>query len=124
LGGQITAHLLAIAPEVIDHALLSGTLTRRLPGMGLMYASARLMYKLYAPFQNQGWLIRANMQPSGIPAKYFEQVRQDTRGLTAEALTHVLQENRRFRLSPALKQASVPALVMVGQKESGILRQS
>lgn len=124
LGGQMAAHLLATAPEVVDHAFLSGTLTRSLPGMSLIYPSVNLMYKLYAPFQNAGWLIKANMQSSGIPAQYFAQVREDTRLLTADALTHVLDENRRFRLSPQLSRVNVPTLVMVGQKESAILRQS
>jgi pimeloyl-ACP methyl ester carboxylesterase len=123
LGGQIALQLLRTAPEVVERALISGTLVRSLPGMGLLYASANLMYKLYMPFQNQGWLIRANMQSTGIPAQYFPQVREDTRLLTAGALARVLEENGRFRIPHGLPGAA-PVLVMAGQNEPGILRGS
>lgn len=124
LGAQTAAHLLATAPEVVDHALLSGTLTRSFPGMSLLYPSVNWMYKLYAPFQNVDWLIRANMQSSGIPARYFPEVRDDTRRLTADALAHVLEENLGFRLPPGLDRAAAPVLVTAGQNELGVMRRS
>lgn len=120
LGGQITTALLAAAPEVVDHAVLSGTLVRPLPGVSLINA----MVKLYMPFKDLDFMIRANMQPLGLPEKYFAQVKEDTRLMTAEGLARVFTENMRFSAPAGLSRANVPTLVLAGQKEYGILRKS
>jgi len=124
LGAQMTAHLLATAPEVVDHAIISSALTRPFPGMSLLYPSVNWMYKMYRPFKDAAWLIRANMQSSGIPEQYFAEVREDTRLLTADALAHVLNENMRFRLSTVLSKVNTPTLVLAGQKEYSLMHQS
>lgn len=120
LGGQITAALLAVAPEVVDHALLSGTLVRPVPGVRLVNA----LVKLYKPFKDLDFMIRANMQPLGLPEKYFAQVKEDTRLMTADGLAHVFTENMRFSPPSGLSRANVPTLVMAGQKEYDVMRKS
>lgn len=124
LGAQLAAHLLAVAPELVDHAVLSGTLTRSFPGMNWLYPSVNWMYRLYTPFKDTAWLIRANMQSGEIPAQFFEQVRADTQQLTPEALTHVLTENMNFRPAPELNGVQTPVLVVAGEKEYGLMHDS
>ncbi len=120
LGGQTAAALLATAPEVVDHAVLSGTLVRPLPGVSLINATV----KMYMPFKDIDFLIRANLQSQGIPNQYFLQFKEDTRVLTADGMARVFTENMRFSLPTGLNHANVPTLVLVGQKEYGVMHQS
>jgi pimeloyl-ACP methyl ester carboxylesterase len=124
LGAQLAAHILGTTPEALDHAVLSGCLTRAFPGMKWLYPSVGWMYKMYEPYKDAAWLIRANMQSAGIPEKYFAEVREDTRLLTADALAHILTENMAYRPASSLSRASVPTLVLAGQNEYGIMRDS
>lgn len=120
LGAQTTVGLLATAPEVVDHAILSGTLVRPLPGLSLVNTSV----KMYMPFKDIDFLIRANLQSQGIPKQYFPQFKEDTRVLTADGMARVFTENMRFSLPTGLDHANMPTLVLVGQKEYGVMRQS
>lgn len=120
LGGQIAVALLATAPEIVDHAIVSGTLVRPIPGLSLVNA----MVKLYLPVKDLDFMIRANMQPLGLPEKYFAHMKEDTRLMTADGLARVFTENMRFRLPASLNRANVPTLVMAGQVEYGIMRKS
>lgn len=119
LGAQVIVELLGMAPDVVNRAVISGTLTRPLPGMSMI----GLMAAMYMPFRNIKLLVEANMKSLGVPVQYYDQFAADTRLLTTEAFTHVTRENMRFS-PPDLKNANVPTLVLIGQKEPKIMRDS
>ena len=106
-----------VAPEVVDHALLSGALVRGLPGASLV----RPTIAAYMPFRNIPALVRANMRSSAIPADYYQPFSEDTRALTADALTHTLVANMTFRLPPGLDRVKAAVLVTVGSREYGLM---
>jgi pimeloyl-ACP methyl ester carboxylesterase len=113
LGAQTLVELLSRNPELVDHAIVSSALLRAIPGIGLTNA----MVKMYSPFKNTEFLIRANMRSMGIPAQYFPQFREDTRQITTTALIHILTANANYRLPANLDKVSSPVLVVIGQKE-------
>ncbi len=120
LGAQIIVQLLSAAPDVIDHAVLSGTLVRPIPGASLVAPTMRL----YAPFKDWPPLVRANMRSLGLPDVYFEPFSEDTHRLTTDAFAHLMRENMSFRLPDLTPAASVPVLILLGAKERGLIRQS
>jgi len=120
LGAQTIVQLLATAPEVVDHAMLSGALVRGLPGASLV----RPTIAAYMPFRNIPALVRANMWSAGIPPAYYEQVAEETRRLTVDSMTHVLVANMTFRLPAGLARVTSPVLVTVGEREYGMMRRS
>jgi pimeloyl-ACP methyl ester carboxylesterase len=120
LGAQTIVQLLSTSPEVVERAMISGTLVRPLPGMSLVKATA----KMYMPFRNIDFLIRANMKGFDIPAQFFPQFKEDTRLMTADSFTHMTVENMRFRIPPGLERANVPTLVLVGAKERKVMHAS
>ncbi len=127
LGAQIGVALLALAPELVDHAILSGTLLRPMPG-GWMY-SPGLMRVLYqtsvAPFKKIDWWTRINMKYSaGIPDQYFPQFRDDYMALTADSFAQLMAVNQSYRLPAGLDRANAPTLVLAGQKEEKVIHES
>jgi len=126
-GAQITVQLLGLAPEVVDHAIISSALIHPLPGVGLFGPRAyALIFRLFAaPFLRSDGYVRLNMRyGNALPAQYFPEVREDTRRMTANSFTHMLLENQRFRMPAGLEQVMVPALIVAGQHELAIMRQS
>ena len=126
-GAQIIVQLLGSAPEVVDHAIISSALLYPLPGVGLLGPRAlALIFRLFAaPFQHSDAYVRLNMRyGNALPEQYFNEVREDTRRMTAQSFTHMLLENQRFRMPAGLDQVQVPALVVAGQHELAIMRRS
>ena len=120
LGAQILVELLSINPELVDHAIVNSASLRAIPGMGL----TNLLVKMYSPFKNTEFLIRANMKSLGVPEQYFPQFREDTRQITSTALNHVLTANANYRLPANLDKVTSPVLVVIGQKEYKVMYKS
>jgi pimeloyl-ACP methyl ester carboxylesterase len=125
-GAQVTVQLLGSAAAVVDHAIISSALLYPLPGVGLLGPRAlALTFNLFAaPFKYSDWYVRLNRRGNAIPEQYFNEVREDTRRMTADSFTHMILENQRFRMPPGLDQVQVPALVIAGQHELPIMRRS
>lgn len=120
LGAQTIVQMLSTSPEIAKRAVISGTLVRPIPGASLVKATT----KMYMPFKNVDWLVRANMKGFDIPPQFFPQFKEDTRLMTADSFTHITVENMRFRIPPGLECASVPTLVLVGQRERKVMHAS
>ncbi len=124
-GAQITVALLAATPEVVDHAIISSALVRPIPGMTWFGAGTwSVSYRMIVPLNRYDWWIRLNMQSNGIPVRFLPEMRPTLNSLTPEAFAHVIVENQRFRLPAGLERVAAPTLVVAGQREYGVMRQS
>jgi pimeloyl-ACP methyl ester carboxylesterase len=126
-GAQIAVYLLGSAPEVVDHAIISSALIYPLPGIGLLGPQGfALIFRLFAaPFLHSDWYVRLNMRyGNALPAQYFPEVREDTRRMTATSFAHMLLENQHFRIPAGLDRVQTPALIIAGQHELALVRQS
>ncbi|HSD82599.1 MAG TPA: alpha/beta hydrolase [Anaerolineae bacterium] len=120
LGAQTVIELLSQSPELIDHAIASGPLMRPLPGIGL----TNLMAKMYWPFRNATWLVKWNMKGLGVPEEYFEDFRRDTAALTIDGFVRMTRANGNNHMPVNLQTVTVPTLLLVGEKELKIMRES
>ncbi len=126
-GAQITVALLALAPELVNHAVVSSALTRPMPGASLITPGLiALSYRwAVSPLKNNEWWVRLNMKyAAGVPEKYYPQFSQTFRELTASGFTDVMTENQRFRLPKGLERVKAPTLIVVGKHEYAAMRQS
>ncbi len=126
-GAQTTVALLAIAPDLVDHAVVSSALVRPVRGAGMVGPGLiRWSFRLsVAPFRNNGWWTRLNMKrAAGVPDSYYPQFRQTFRELTESGFTNAMIENQRFRVPPGLEGVTAPTLIVVGSREYGAMRDS
>jgi pimeloyl-ACP methyl ester carboxylesterase len=127
-GAQINLALMALAPELIDHAIVISAVVRPLPG-GMDKLSPKMAASLYRwtiePFKNNDWWTRVNMKYSaGIPDSYFPQFREMYHLMNADLFARILVENQRFRLPAGLERVKAPALVVAGRNEYKAMTQS
>lgn len=127
-GAQINLALMALAPEIVDHAIVSSALVRPLPG-GMDKISPKMAAALYRwsvePFKNSDWWTRINMKYSaGIPDTYFPKFREMYKQLNADLFARILVENQRFRLPVGLERVAAPVLVLAGRNEYKAMTQS
>ncbi len=111
LGGPVVFTLLRCAPELVDHAMVSGCsgkVSRFMSGLG---KSMLWMYKLYKP----DYLIRETIRQQGIPEQYSDLVREDLRaGISPNFMRHFMTDLATWQLP---EKITSPLLVMVGEKE-------
>lgn len=121
IGAQIVVQLLSSSPEVLESAVVSSALVRRIPGIsGLI----KPIVKISIPLTRVEWFARLQARAFGIPEKYFTDYFADTKSITAGTLEQILVENTNYGLSKELRLCSVPTLILAGQKEIKIMRNS
>jgi len=124
-GAQITVALLATAPELVDHAIISSALVLPIAGMGWFGAGAwAAMYRSIEPLNKYAWWARLNMRSNGIPERYLQDTLETYKTLTAEAFAHVIVENQKFCLPGGLEKVTAPTLVVAGRNEYKVVHQS
>ncbi len=126
-GAQVTVALLALAPEVVERAVVSSALVRPIPGAWMMTPGVvRWSFRLsVTPFRNSEWWMRANMKgAAGVPEAFVDDFRRTFRETTEESFTHVILENQRFRLPAGLERVTAPVLAVCGHGEYAVMRAS
>jgi len=120
LGAQVIVQILSMEPEVIDSALVSGTLVYPIKGTRLL----KPLLILNDPFKNLDFMIKANMKNLDVPFEYYEQFKKETKSCSVDSLTRILSENMNFNIPKNLEKAPTKTLVLVGQKERAIMHKS
>jgi pimeloyl-ACP methyl ester carboxylesterase len=127
LGAQITVALLAKAPELVDHAVVSSALLRNM-GMKWLYSTGfiRFLFRwFFEPFKNSKRYIELNLKlKPTVPWKYLDQVFEDNRNYTVDTFIALMAANQGFLLPQGLEKVKAPVLVCCGQKEFKAVKQS
>ena len=126
-GAQTLVALLSRHPEVVSRAILSSALVRPIPGTSFLTPDVlKWTYRTsIAPFRHNNFWIRLNMKYSaGIPDAYFEQFKKDFQEMSESNFVHLMHANQTFRLPEGLQKADAPTLIIAGQKEYRVMKQS
>jgi len=124
LGAQIIVQILATHPEVVDHALISGTLIRGIPHGDVLLKLLDYTFKVYEPVKDTDFFIKANMRTYNISKSYFDKFKEATLQIKADSLNRILHENLFFKLPSGLEKANIPVLVMMGEKDYKVIKES
>ena len=122
LGAQTTVQILSMAPEIVDHAVVSGTGVREFGSNFSLFMN--IFYKIYMHLKDIDFFIKMGMKAQNIPVEYFENVKKDTKALTWSSLNNITKENSSFRISEGLCKAKNPVLITIGEKEVKIAHES
>ena len=126
-GAQITVALLALAPEIVEAAIVSSALVRPMPGAWMMTPGVLAWtFRLsVTPFKKSEWWMRANMKgAAGVPETFIDDFRRTFRETTEQSFVHVIIENQRFRLPAGLERVTAPVLAVCGHGEYEVMRAS
>lgn len=122
IGAQILVQILQSSPEVVDHAIVNSALTRSIRGMNSLIKPT---VKLTIPLTRAKWFAKLQSKALSVPDDYFDSYYNESKSITADSLERILIENANFNLSTReLQFCTVPTLILVGQKEKGIMLHS
>lgn len=124
LGAQLIVQIMSMAPELVDHAFVSGTLVHRIPHTRSLLKLLDYAIKVYEPVKDTDFFIKANMRTYNMPKKYFEKFKENTYQIENESLDRILKENMFFKLPDGLEKVQSPVLVTAGEKDYKIIKES
>ncbi len=116
LGAQVAMQLLNDAPEVVDHAVLSGLRLIRSKMLERMTG-------LTASLMKFDFLVRASAK-STVPKNYVERFVTDAKRMSPATLQKAGDDSIRFEAPPHLARVKAPTLAVAGEKELGLVKQS
>ncbi|WP_414470164.1 alpha/beta fold hydrolase [Methanobacterium sp. ACI-7] len=124
LGAQIALQILSVAPEVVDRVLISGALVRNSrPSLSFLNLLNDLI-EIYLPDKNKTIRIMSYVRAYNIPKNLRGEFKKSTYVIKPDSLDRIIRENMFFKMPSGLKNTDVPVLVMTGQKDFRIIKES
>jgi pimeloyl-ACP methyl ester carboxylesterase len=120
LGAYAALRLLARHPKRVDRVVLSGLNVLPFPYPRLM----RLAGPLMLPLMKREFFLRAQAKALRIPAERWEGYRRSAQAMSPRAFLRIGNELMTFGLDPDLEDAASPTLVLAGEGEQRLIRQS
>jgi pimeloyl-ACP methyl ester carboxylesterase len=117
LGGTLTLELLRIAPECVDHAMISGASA----GVGKVLAAIGISSAWLYRFIGKQTLLKAAYKQFAIPEQYRDLVRDDLLQSFTPAFTRATMQASRDVQIP--RKLTAPVLIAVGEKETVVAKQ-
>jgi pimeloyl-ACP methyl ester carboxylesterase len=124
LGAQIIVQLLSTAPEIVDHVLISGTLVRNFEPSETFLNLLDNLIETYLPDKNKTIRIMSYVRSYNIPKNLRSKFKESTYIIEPDSLNMILKETMLFVMPEYINDVNVPVLVMVGQKDYVIIKES
>lgn len=120
MGSYVGLQLMSDAPEVVDHAVLSGLNVLPLPHLRLMNAFGLLM----VPFIKTNKFIRMNAGALRVPNDQYAAYRRSVRQMSRRAYLRASGDAGRFHLPDNAAAIACPTLLVAGEQEHPLILQS
>lgn len=124
LGAQIIVQILNTDPEVVDHALISGTLVRNSEPSESFLELLNHLIEVYLPDKNKTIRIMSYVRSYNIPKNLRSNFKESTYIIEPDSANRIIRENMLFKMPSNLEKANVPVLVMNGQKDFIMVKES
>ncbi len=124
MGAQIIVQVLSMAPEVVDHAFISGALICNPKPTKTFLKLLNHLIEVYLPDKNKTIRIMSYVRSYNIPKSLRSKFKESTYIIEPESLDNIIRENMLFRMHRSLKNVDLPVLVMTGEKDYKIIKKS
>jgi pimeloyl-ACP methyl ester carboxylesterase len=119
LGAQVGTQLLAIAPELVDRAVLCGTIVDAMP---VVRVTAPLLGLV--AWISRSVTIRRNARLVRVPSAKFDDHREDVRLLPPAQIARLVEASAAFTLPEGLGKSDSATLFLTGSQEMRLIRRS
>lgn len=121
LGAQIVTEVLSIRPDITQYAIIESALVLPLKGVRMM---AKPAYDMCYGLIRQRWFARLQAKANCLPEDMFERYFQDSASMSKQSLIQITLSNGTYRLQDSIAKTSANVLIIVGEKELKVMKQS
>lgn len=121
IGGQIVTEVLTLRPDIAAYAVIESALV-----IPIQWANSLIVpaYQLCYAFVKQKWFSKWQAKALCLPGSLFEQYYTDSLKISKQSLINISLSNGNFSLSPKIASTKAKVLIIVGDREATIMRQS
>lgn len=121
IGAQIVVEVLSHRSNLADKYLIESALVYPIPGTKLLVAPS---FKLFYGLIKQRWFAKLQAKTLFVPDTMFETYYQDSLKMTRNSLVNMSVSNGTYQLKDTINNVESSVLILVGQKEIGIMKKS
>ncbi|KNZ41554.1 alpha/beta fold hydrolase [Acetobacterium bakii] len=121
IGAQILVEVLAQKPDITEYAVIESALV--IP-MKTTVALTVPLYELFYGLIKKRWVAKLQGKALNIPDDLFESYFEDSSRMTKNSLVNITRSNGNFPIPVGLNKTKAKALILVGEKELGIMKNS
>ena len=121
IGAQILVEALAQKPDITEYAVIESALV--IP-MKIMAALTVPLCDLSYGLIKKRWFAKLQGKTLNIPDDLFESYLEDSSRMTKESLINITKSNGNYSIPVGLKKTKAKALILVGEKELGMMKKS
>lgn len=121
LGGQILIEMLSKRKDICKYAIIESALV--LP-MKATYALIKPTFSLCYPLVKRHWFAQVQFNSLHIKKELFDNYYRDSAAITKANMIAFLKANSDYKLKREIEECKSKVLVLVGSKESGIMKKS
>ena len=121
LGAQVGVQLLATEPELVDRAVLCGTMVNAWPGVRLTQRMAGLLAR---PSWTRRLMTRRLDADFDVPAARIDEYREDVRLIVGRRFAGIVVASAGFTAPDGLAESGTPTLFLTGAEELPFVRRS
>ena len=124
LGAQVGVQLLATEPELVDRAVLCGTIINAMPGVRLTQLAAGAGRRIIVVAVGRSAAIDCRPADMEIPSARIDDYREDMRLMPGDRSPHIVVASAGFTRPEGLDKSDSPTLFLTGAKELPFVRRS
>jgi len=121
IGAQILVEALAQKPDITEYAVIESALV--IP-MKIMAALTVPLCDLCYGLIKKRWFAKLQGKTLNIPDDLFESYLEDSSRMTKESLINITKSNGNYSIPVGLKKTKAKVLILVGEKELGMMKKS
>lgn len=121
VGAQIVVEILARENDIAEKAVIESAL---LHPSRLMAAAVKPVLALSYPLIRKRWFAKLQAKFTYLPNNMFEDYFCDSRKMSKESLLNIAVDNARYAVPVNLGNTSADVLILCGEKEYGIMKES
>lgn len=124
LGAQLILQILSKAPEVVDHALISGVLVNKTTPTENFKKLLDYLLEVYIPIKNDNLSIGSYIRSYNMPRGLIRKFKESTHVISEDSSDRIIRENLLFERPAGLEKVNVPVLVACGEKDYRAIMES
>ena len=121
IGAQIVTEVLSLRNDIAENAIIESALVYPIKGTTAMTVPT---YKLFYGLITKRWFSKLQAKTLYVPENMFEQYYEDSLQITRESLINITLSNGNYDLKSSISDTKARVLVIVGEKELGIMIRS
>lgn len=121
IGAQIITEVLTQRADIAKYAVIESALVYPIEGTTALTAPT---YKLFYGLIRKRWFAKLQAKTLCVPVDMFEQYYRDSLRISKQSLINLALSNGSYRLSECIAHTRAKVLIVVGEKEIGIMRKS